>query len=94
MRQSAMEAFDEAIVSYGGYIEEEVKRGLPQVIKSTDNGNLIGTISEGSLKKLLVEYDEINQKAANWDDSSGTDKEFQAINNRMKEIKEKLLFSL
>lgn len=94
MRQSAMEAFDEAIVSYGGYIEEEVKRGLPQVIKSTDNGSLIGTISEDSLKKLLVEYNEINQKAANWDDSSGTDKEFQAINNRMKEIKEKLLFSL
>lgn len=94
MRQAAMDAFDKAIVSYGGYIEDEVKRGLPQVIKTTDNGELIGTISEGSLKNLLEEYGELNQKAANWDDNSGTDKEFKALNDRMKEIKENLLFSL
>lgn len=94
MRQAAMDAFDKAIVSYGGYIEDEVKRGLPQVIKTTDNGELIGTISEGSLKNLLKEYGELNQKAANWDDNSGTDKEFKALNDRMKEIKEHLLFSL
>ena len=56
MQLSAMQAFDDAIVAYGGYIAEEVQRGLPQVITENEDGQLVGRISEESLKDRLLKY--------------------------------------
>lgn len=56
MRDSAMQAFDEAIQVYGGYNDEAVKQGLPKVIAENEDGQLIGRITEESLKERLLRY--------------------------------------
>lgn len=62
MKAKAMVAFDQAIQPLGGYLEEEVKRGLPEVIKDVDGGRKVALIQEDTLKSYLSEYSELSSK--------------------------------
>lgn len=62
MKAKAMAAFDQAIQPLGGYLEEEVKRGLPEVIKDVDDGRKVALIQEDTLKSYLSEYSELSSK--------------------------------
>lgn len=62
MKTKAMAAFDQAIQPLGGYLEEEVKRGLPKVIKDVDDGRKVALIQEDTLKSYLSEYSELSSK--------------------------------
>lgn len=62
MKAKAMVAFDQAIQPLGGYLEEEVKRGLPEVIKDVDDGRKVALIQEDTLKSYLSEYSELSSK--------------------------------
>jgi hypothetical protein len=62
MKAKAMAAFDQAIQPLGGYLEEEVKRGLPEVIKDVDGGRKVALIQEDTLKSYLSEYSELSSK--------------------------------
>lgn len=54
-RDAAMSAFDEAIKPLGGYTKEEVERGLPQVIRDTEDGKF-ALLPKDSLKQYLSDY--------------------------------------
>lgn len=62
MKSKAMAAFDQAIQPLGGYLKEEVKRGLPEVIKDVDDGRKVALIQEDTLKSYLSEYSELSSK--------------------------------
>ena len=62
MKAKAMAALDQAIQPLGGYLEEEVKRGLPEVIKDVDDGRKVALIQEDTLKSYLSEYSELSSK--------------------------------
>lgn len=62
MKAKAMASFDQAIQPLGGYLEEEVKRGLPEVIKDVDGGRKVALIQEDTLKSYLSEYSELSSK--------------------------------
>lgn len=62
MKSKAMAAFDQAIQPLGGYLKEEVKRGLPEVVKDVDDGRKVALIQEDTLKSYLSEYSELSSK--------------------------------
>lgn len=62
MKAKAMAAFDQAIQPLGGYLKEEIKRGLPEVIKDVDDGRKVALIQEDTLKSYLSEYSELSSR--------------------------------
>ncbi len=61
MAETAKTSFERAIEPYGGFIDEEVKRGLPQTVKRAENGQLYGLVSEETFKDMVRAFYEKSQ---------------------------------
>ena len=87
MRDKALSAFDKAIEPYGGYIQSDVERGLPQTIVERD-GKLIGLVSQSTLSGMLETLHHDAQE------SQGSDKRAQKAYERLDTKSAELLNSL
>lgn len=76
MYSSAMSNFDTAIAQYGGYIEESVLQGLPEVISANADGKLVPKFSADDLKTKIQEFVRLSKELDQIRDSEPNKKDY------------------
>ena len=87
MYSSAMANFDNAIAQYGGYIEESVLQGLPEIISSNADGKLIPKFSADDLQNKIQEFVRLSKELDQIRDSEPNKKDYDNV-DEYKEAKD------